>query len=173
MTLTINILVMMVCTLPFLAGFSKSFGVLVIAMDEHTVRWCDENGVARMDASDAIDKSEMNDPRVEVADIEDWGALQRACPRGVFRDDGTVDADKCTFCGECTRTGMAAQAARVRVAPEEGEFELTVEGTGAMAPRAAVEAAVRALRARLGAVKEGAGAGAGLSDERSGVPVRA
>ena len=43
--------------------------VLVIAMDEHTVRWCDENGVARMDASDAIDKSEMNDPRVEVADV--------------------------------------------------------------------------------------------------------
>ena len=43
--------------------------VLVIAMDEHTARWCDENGVARMDASDAIDKSEMNDPRVEVADV--------------------------------------------------------------------------------------------------------
>ena len=43
--------------------------VLVIAMDEHTVRWCDENGVARMDASDAIDKSEMNDPRVQVADV--------------------------------------------------------------------------------------------------------
>jgi len=43
--------------------------VLVIAMDEHTVRWCDENGVARMDASDTIDKSEMNDPRVEVADV--------------------------------------------------------------------------------------------------------
>ena len=43
--------------------------VLVIAMDEHTVRWCDENGVVRMDASDAIDKSEMNDPRVEVADV--------------------------------------------------------------------------------------------------------
>lgn len=43
--------------------------VLVIAMDKHTARWCDENGVARMDASDAIDKSEMNDPRVEVADV--------------------------------------------------------------------------------------------------------
>ena len=111
-------------------------------------------------------------PRVEVADIEDWGALQRACPRGVFRDDGTVDADKCTFCGECTRTGMAGQAARVRVAPEEGEFELTVEGTGAMAPRAAVEAAVRALRQSIDAVRAGAGA-ATISDGISVATVRA
>ena len=71
-------------------------------------------------------------PHVEVTDIEDWGALQAVCPRGVFRDDGSVNANACTFCGECTRTGVAA--ARVHVAPEAGQFELTVEGTGASGP---------------------------------------
>ena len=78
-------------------------------------------------------------PHVEVTDIEDWGALQAVCPRGVFRDDGSVNANACTFCGECTRTGVAA--ARVHVAPEAGQFELTVEGTR-HGPRAAVAAAV-------------------------------
>ena len=111
-------------------------------------------------------------PRVEVADIEDWGALQRACPRRVFQDDGTVDAAQCTFCGECTRTGMDERAARVRVVPQEGEFELTVEGTGALAPRAAVAAAVRALRQRLGALDAAVGrlgAAAGKDGARAGV----
>ena len=51
----------------------------------------------------------------------------------MFRDDGSVNANACTFCGECTRTGVAA--ARVHVAPEASQFELTVEGTGAMAAR--------------------------------------
>ena len=83
-------------------------------------------------------------PRVEVNDIEDWGALQRACPRGVFKDDHTVHADACTFCGECTRTGMTA--ARVHVSPMPSEFEMTFESTGAMPHRAVLSAAAAALR---------------------------
>ena len=46
--------------------------VLVIAMDAQTVRWCDDNGVDRMDASDSIDKSAMDDGAAGVVAETGW-----------------------------------------------------------------------------------------------------
>ena len=46
--------------------------VLVIAMDAQTVRWCDDNGVDRMDASDSIDKSAMDDDSAGVVAETGW-----------------------------------------------------------------------------------------------------
>ena len=46
--------------------------VLVIAMDAQTVRWCDDNGVDRMGASDSIDKSAMDDDSAGVVAETGW-----------------------------------------------------------------------------------------------------
>ena len=84
-------------------------------------------------------------PRIQVQDIEDWESLRKICPRGVFGSNpGDVEADRCTYCGECTQRHRTE--ARVRVSPQQSEFEFTVEGTGVLPPLEAVRRALRALR---------------------------
>lgn len=91
-------------------------------------------------------------PRIQVDDIEDWDALRTVCPRGVFGSKpGDVDADRCTYCGECTQRQRTE--ARVRVSPQEGEFEFTVEGTGVLPPLEVVRAALRVLRGKARALE--------------------
>ncbi len=94
---------------------------------------------------------------MQVDDIEDWSALRSVCPRGVFGSAvGSVDSELCTYCGECTRRDVHA-AARVRVSPQKGEFEFTVEGTGVLPPQAALRAALRALRGKVRGLREAVG----------------
>ena len=90
---------------------------------------------------------------IDVTDIEDLAGLRALCPVGVFGEDGTVDADKCTFCGECTSRDAAAKA-RVSVRPRPGVFEMRLRTTGAMPPRVVLTRAIASLQHKVKDVEQ-------------------
>lgn len=88
---------------------------------------------------------------IVVTDVEDLAALKALCPRKVF-DTAVPAADACNFCGACTKHGVTA--GKVAITERPGQFELTLESTGSLAPRKILEQAYTALHATLQDVQD-------------------